>query len=59
MVSHALQRIVRFVRKDEGVTAIEYALLAVLIALALIAGAAFLGTNLNDSLSNIGTHVNP
>ena len=54
-----LQSIVRFVRKDEGVTAIEYALLAVLIALALIAGAAFLGTSLNDSLSNIGTHVNP
>lgn len=59
MVSHALQSIVRFVRKDDGVTAIEYALLAVLIALALIAGAAFLGTSLNTSLSNIGTHVNP
>jgi pilus assembly protein Flp/PilA len=59
MVQYALQKIVRFVRKDEGVTAIEYALLAVLIALALIAGAAFLGTSLDDSLSNIGEHVDP
>lgn len=59
MVSYAVQSIVRFLRKDEGVTAIEYALLAVLIALALIAGAAFLGTSLNTSLSNIGSHVNP
>lgn len=59
MVSKTLHSIVRFVRKDEGVTAIEYALLAVLIALALIAGAAFLGDSLNESLDNIGDHVNP
>jgi pilus assembly protein Flp/PilA len=45
--------------EDEGVTAIEYALLAVLIALALIVGAGALGTNLNNSFSNIGTHVDP
>ena len=59
MVSYALQRITRFIRRDEGVTAIEYALMAVLIALALIVGAAFLGGELNSSFSNIGDHVNP
>ena len=59
MVSYALQRITRFIRRDEGVTAIEYALMAVLIALALIIGAAFLGSSLNTSFSNIGEHVNP
>ena len=59
MVSYTLQRITRIIRRDEGVTAIEYALMAVLIALALIIGAAFLGDQLNSSFSNIGTHVNP
>ena len=57
MVSYALNRIGRVIRRDEGVTAIEYALLAVLIALALIAGATYLGTQLNSSMSNIGTNV--
>lgn len=38
----------RFLRDEEGVTAIEYALLAALIALALLVGAAALG----DGLSN-------
>ena len=59
MVSYAIERITRFIRRDEGVTAIEYALMAVLIALALIIGAAFLGDSLNDSFSNIGNHVGP
>jgi pilus assembly protein Flp/PilA len=39
--------IVRFIRDEEGVTAIEYGLLAALIAIAIIVGAALLGTNLN------------
>jgi pilus assembly protein Flp/PilA len=57
---NTIHRLTRFIRKDdEGVTAIEYALLAVLIALALILGATFLGSSLNTSFSNIGTHVNP
>ena len=55
-----IHRATRLIRKDDdGVTAIEYALLAVLIALALILGATFLGSSLNTSFSNIGTHVNP
>ena len=44
--------------EDEGVTAIEYALIAVLIAVALIAGASALGTNINASFDNIATQVN-
>ena len=44
--------------EEEGVTAIEYALIAVLIAVALIAGASALGTNINASFDNIATQVN-
>ena len=43
---------------DEGVTAIEYALIAVLIAVALIAGASALGTNINSKFQDIATQVN-
>jgi pilus assembly protein Flp/PilA len=42
-----MKNIVRFFKDEEGVTAIEYGLLAALIALAIIAGATLLGTNLN------------
>jgi pilus assembly protein Flp/PilA len=36
-----------FLREEEGVTAIEYGLLAALIAVAITVGANLLGTNLN------------
>ena len=42
-----MKYIVRFMKDEEGVTAIEYGLLAALIALAIIIGAGLLGTNLN------------
>jgi pilus assembly protein Flp/PilA len=34
-------------RRDEGISALEYALIAVLIALAIIVGARLLGQNMN------------
>ena len=37
-----------FIRDERGVTAIEYGLLASLIALAVITAAGLVGTNLND-----------
>lgn len=37
----------RFMRNEEGVTAIEYGLIAALIALAIIAGAGLIGDNLD------------
>jgi len=36
-----------FLREDDGVTAIEYGLIAALIAVAITVGANALGTNLN------------
>ena len=42
-----------FLREEDGVTAIEYGLLASLIAVAIIVGANLLGQNLNTLFTNI------
>jgi pilus assembly protein Flp/PilA len=42
-----------FARDEEGVTAIEYGLIAALIAVAIIVGAGLVGTNLNDLFTAI------
>lgn len=44
----------RFLTDEEGVTAIEYGLIAALIAVVIIAGAALVGTNLNQLFLDIG-----
>lgn len=49
--------IVRFAKDETGATAIEYSLIAVLIALAIITGARSLGTAINGRFTNIGTRV--
>ena len=43
----------RFLKEEEGVTAIEYGLIAALIALAIIVAVALVGTNLNTAFTNI------
>lgn len=45
------------VESESGVTAIEYGLLASLVAVAIIAGAYLLGTNLNDLFTSVGSRV--
>ena len=50
-----LDRIRNVLRDEEGVTAIEYGLLAALVAVAIIGGATALGTNLNTFFNNMGT----
>jgi len=47
----------RLLRQEEGVTAIEYGLIASLIAVAIIVGAGSLGTSLNDTFSNLSQSV--
>lgn len=46
-----------FAREEDGVTAIEYGLLAALIAVAIILGATAVGSNLNTLFTNIGTKL--
>jgi Flp pilus assembly pilin Flp len=48
----------RLFRNKDGVSSIEYAMLAVGIALAIFAGAKFLGNNVNNALKTIGTSIN-
>ena len=43
----------RFLRDEEGVTAIEYGLIAALIAVVIIVGAGLVGTNLNTLFTGI------
>jgi pilus assembly protein Flp/PilA len=44
----------RFLQDEEGASAIEYALLAGLIAVVIIAGATMVGTNINALFLRIG-----
>lgn len=43
----------QFIHDDEGVTAIEYGLIAALIAVVIIASVQLVGTNLSTVFSNI------
>jgi len=45
----------RFLSNEEGVTAIEYALIASLIAVVIIAAVAAVGTNINNTFTKIAT----
>jgi len=47
--------VTRFVKDESGATAIEYGLIAALIAIAIIAGAKQLGTALNTKFKDIAT----
>ena len=47
----------RFVKDESGATAIEYGLIAALIAVVIISGASALGSALNTKLSSIGNTV--
>ena len=48
-----LNALQRFVRDEEGVTAIEYALIATLIAIAVIATVTLVGSQLNSVFNTI------
>jgi len=48
----------RFVKDESGATAIEYGLIAALIALAIMAGAGALGNSLNAKFQDISKTMN-
>ncbi len=47
----------QFVADENGATAIEYGLIAALIAVVIITGLTTIGTNLNAQLSSIATSL--
>ncbi len=50
--------IARFVKDESGATAIEYGLIAALIALAIMVGASSLGNEIGKKFNVIATAVN-
>ena len=47
--------VARFVKDESGATAIEYGLIAALIALAIMVGAGALGNSINNQFTAIGS----
>ena len=52
-----LQKIMAFVNDEEGASAIEYALLVALIALAITAGATTLGTKIGAMFTKAAAQI--
>ena len=48
----------RFVRDESGATAIEYGLIAALIAVVIITGVTAVGTSLSTTFTNLSTKLN-
>jgi pilus assembly protein Flp/PilA len=52
-----MERIKRFLKEEEGVTMIEYGLLAALIAVALIATVKLVQTGLTNTFTAVSTNL--
>ena len=52
-----MKLIKNFIREEDGVTAIEYGLIAALIAVVIIAAVTIVGTQLKKTFSTIGTKL--
>jgi pilus assembly protein Flp/PilA len=47
----------RFLKDESGATAIEYGLIAALIAVAIIGGVSALGKSVNTTMDNVSTAI--
>ena len=57
-MKHLLNCIMSFLFDEEGATAVEYALMVALIAVAIIAAVRFLGTSVSGKFSDVGAEIN-
>ncbi len=53
-----MKKLIRFFKEEDGVTALEYGLIAALIAVAIAAAVGTLGTNLTGTFNKVATSVN-
>jgi pilus assembly protein Flp/PilA len=49
-----MSKFARFIKDESGATAIEYGLIAALIALAIVVGAGAIGNEVGNKFNNIG-----
>ena len=54
---HIIQSIQKFIRDDQGVTAIEYGLIAALIAVVIIGSVTVVGDNLDIVFTKVATEL--
>jgi len=54
-----MEKLVRFIKDEEGVTAVEYGLIAALIALVIIVAVTAVGRNLNTAFNNVANQLLP
>jgi pilus assembly protein Flp/PilA len=57
VVQVLIKKLRQFVQEDKGVTAIEYGLIAALIAVVIIASVQLVGTNLSSVFSGIAASL--
>jgi pilus assembly protein Flp/PilA len=55
-MSKMFSKLVAMKHDERGVTALEYGLIAALIAVAIITAVSTLGSNLSSTFTNIGNH---
>jgi len=55
--SHTEHTMLQFIREEEGATAIEYGLIASLIAVFIIGAVATVGTTLSATFGSISSHL--
>ena len=53
------QTVVRFLKKEDGPTAVEYAVMLALIIVVCIAAITTLGSNANSTFSFVGSAIKP
>jgi len=54
-----MDKLMNFLKDEEGATAVEYGLMVALIAIVIIIAVTFLGRSLNNIFSDVGSAINP
>jgi pilus assembly protein Flp/PilA len=52
-----MEKLIRFLKDEDGVTAIEYGLIAALIAVVIIVAVTLVGTELSDTFNEVGQNL--
>ena len=56
-MNRVMQKVVAFLKKEDGPTAVEYAVMLALIIVVCLVAITTLGTTANDTFSNVGAKL--